>query len=242
MEQGTQLGMNKTGAHMSPTDVKKMMEGVEGSGNGGAGVDGAGIAAIRTIYITEADPVGTVPMPGTLTGAMSTGMNKLMGKNPEVLIDALGARLAYERSGVRLYDTFLTKYQAMPDKLPGMSVEQVMEFRDEEARHFKMLSDCLESLGADPTAQTPAADITGVESLGLMQVLEDPRTNLQQSLHALLVVELADNASWELLVKLAEDMGQQQMAEDFRGASRNEEDHLSHVRIWYEQCVRGEAT
>jgi hypothetical protein len=98
----------------------------------------------------------------------------------------------------------------------------------------------LESLGADPTAQTPCADIAGIESMGLMQVLDDPRTTLQQSVHALLMAELADNSGWELLIALSEDMRQDQMAANFRQALQNEQEHLTQVRSWLEQSVRGE--
>jgi rubrerythrin len=167
-------------------------------------------------------------------------MQKLTGKNPEVLVDKLGERLAFERSGVRLYEALLTKYQATPEKLPGMSVEKLTHFRDEEAKHFKLVADALDMLGADPTAQTPGADVTGVESMGLMQVLDDPRTTIPQSLHAVLVAELADHAGWELLIKLAEDMGQKDMAKQFHGALEEEEEHLTHVRNWVEESVRAE--
>ena len=241
METGTKMGMNKTGVQTSPIDIDRMLSDIRQSAKSAAS-DGAGIAAVRTSYITEAETVGTVPMPGTVKGAAKAAVKKLTGRRPEVLIDALGARLAFERSGVRLYDAVLTKYQATPEKLPGMSAEQLAHFRDEEAQHYKMLADCLQSLGADPTAQTPGADISGVESMGLVKVIEDPRANLQQTLHALLVIELADNGSWELLIKLAEELGQDKMAQDFRKALENENEHLMHVRQWHEQCVLGQAT
>lgn len=232
----TRIGMNKTGAHMSPKDIDRMVKGAEEAG--APGHNGAGIAAVRTSYIAEAEPVGTVPPPGTIKGAAKTGMKKLTGKSPEVFVDKLGERLAFERSGVRLYDALLTKYQATPEKVPGMSVDQLAHFRDEEAMHFKWVGDALESLGADPTAQTPGADLAGVESMGIMQVLDDPRTTVSQSLHALLVAELADNAGWELLIKLADDLGQDDMASNFRQALKEEQEHLNHVRNWLEQSVR----
>ena len=60
----------------------------------------------------------------------------------------------------------------------------------------------IQSLGGDPTAQTPAADVTGVEGMGLMQVLTDPKTTVAQALHAILVAEMTDNAAWEELIEL----------------------------------------
>ena len=232
----TEVGKNKTGVQMSPVDMKEMMKTVKTSGNGGTG-DGAGIAAVRTSYIAEADPLGTVPPTGTAKGAAKTAMKKLAGKAPEVFIDKLGERLAFERSGVRLYEALLTKCQATPEKLPGMSNEQLMHFRDEEAKHFKLVADCLEQLGADPTAQTPAADVTGVASMGIMQVLDDPRTTVAQSLQALLIAELADNAGWELLIELAEELGQEEMVTSFEEALAEEVEHLDHVRKWAAQSV-----
>lgn len=235
---GTQMGKNKTGVQMSPKDIERMVKNVEESGTEAA--NGSGIAAVRTSYITEAEPVGTVPMPGTVKGAAKAGMKKLTGKNPEVFIDMLGERLAFERGGVRLYESMLTKCQATPEKIPGMSTDQLAHFRDEEAKHFRWIADALETLGADSTAQTPGADVTGIESMGIMQVMDDPRTTLSQSLHALLVAELADHDGWELLIKLADDMGQDEMAKNFRQALKEEEEHLSHVRSWHEQSVRSE--
>ncbi|BAU49206.1 ferritin Dps family protein [Sulfurifustis variabilis] len=235
---GSEMGMNKTGVQMSPKDIERMLKNVEESG-AEAG-DGSGIAAVRTSYITEAEPVGTVPMPGTVKGAAKAGVKKLTGKSPEVFLDMLGERLAFERGGVRLYESMLTKCQATPEKIPGMSTEQLTHFRDEEAKHFRWVAEALESLGADPTAQTPGADVTGIESMGIMQVMDDPRTTLSQSLHALLVAELADHDGWELLIKLADDMGQDEMAKNFRQALKEEGEHLSHVRAWHEQSVRSE--
>ena len=239
MERETRMGMNKTGVQMSPMDVDRMLSDVGESTT--AVSDGAGIAAVRTSYITEAEPVGTVPMPGTLKGAAKAGAKKLTGKNPEVLIDKLGERLAFERSGTRLYDALITKYQATSDKPGQMSAEKLAHIRDEEARHFKLVAGAIEALGADPTAQTPGADLTGMESLGLMQVLDDPRTSLAQCLHAIMVAELADNAGWDLLIRLADEMGQEQMIGDFRGALATEQEHLALIKSWYEQAVRGEA-
>lgn len=240
MERETKMGMNKTGVQMSPVDLDRMLNDISESAT--AASNGAGIAAVRTSYITEAEPVGTVPVPGTLKGTAKAGVKKLTGKNPEVLIDKLGERLAFERSGTRLYDALLTKFQATSDQPPQMSSDKLAHIRDEEARHFKLVAGAIEALGADPTAQTPSADVSGVEAMGLMQVVDDPRTSLAQALHAILVAELADNAGWDMLIKLADEMGQARMVTDFREALATEQKHLALVKSWYEQAVRSEAS
>ena len=78
-----------------------------------------------------------------------------------------------------------------------------------------MNSDRALSREADPTAMTPCANTAGVASMGIMQVITDPRTTVPQCLSAILTAELADNAGWELLIQLANEMGQDDMVAQF---------------------------
>jgi rubrerythrin len=235
----TRMGMNRTGNQTSPTRARRM---VDEAARTAPPHDGERLSGTREGYIAESEPVGTVPLPGTVKGAASTALEKLTGKRPEVLIDKLGERLAFERSGTRLYDALLAKFRAAPEGLPGVSQEQLRRFRDEEASHFNLVADALDRLGADPTAQTPSADVTGVSSLGLLQAIDDPRTTLPQALQVLLMAELIDNDGWEFLIELTQELGQDELAEDFRRALEEERVHLSEVRRWAQEAVLGEAT
>jgi hypothetical protein len=230
MKNPTDSGMNKTGIDMSPIDVKELLKAVQASAPSSDGEGGRALTAFRAPYLQDADPIGNVPVPGTFKGAAKTGMQKLMAKKPEVLIEKLGARLAFERTGTRLYDALLGKCQARTDEVTGISIEQLRTFRDEEAQHFALVWDAMKGLGADPTAVTPEADVNAVASIGLMQVLSDPRTSVAQSLHAIHIAELADHDGWELLIQLAQEFGQDEMASDFRRALAEEEIHLATIR------------
>jgi hypothetical protein len=118
-----------------------------------------------------------------------------------------------------------------------MDLDLLREFRNQEAAHFNLLRRAIEQLGADPTAQTPCADVTGVATLGLMQVVRDPRTSVAQSLQAVLTAELVDVACWELLQSMAADFGYDNLVEDFANATAQEAVHLRQVRAWYEAAV-----
>jgi rubrerythrin len=168
-------------------------------------------------------------------------MQKLMGNQPEVLLDKLAGRLAFERTGTRLYDALLAKCSVRQDEVEGMSLELIRQFRNEEANHFVLLWEAMRELGGDPTAQTPEADINGMASQGLMQVLTDPRTSVAQCLHAVHIAELTDRDGWELLIKLADEMGQTDMADRFRSSLAEEERHLETVRHIMAQTVLEEA-
>jgi ferritin-like metal-binding protein YciE len=113
---------------------------------------------------------------------------------------------------------------------PPDLVETLQRIRNEEEEHFHMLVGAVEKMGADPTAMTPSADVVGVVALGVMQVLTDPRTNLSHGLNALLTVELADNAAWELLIELADKAGHGSMAKKFEKALNQEEEHLATIK------------
>ena len=242
MENSTQMGSNRTGIDASPMDSKEMISGAErltpvSDGNGQQ------MQNIERQYIEESESVGSVPLPGTIRGALKAALKKMTGRNPEMLINKLGERLAFERSGVRLYDSFILKHQTLA-AVEGSSpvvMDELLHIRDEEAQHFQLLREAIEALGADPTAQTPDADLGGVAAMGIQKVLTDPRTTISQGLEMLLTLELSDNAAWELLIKLTDDMGLDEMADQFRNALEQEEEHLRMVRSWYEESVLTQA-
>lgn len=240
MEPNTKMGSNKTGINMSPLLSKEMIDGSKKLKLDGA--DGyADLSLLKQFYLDNADPLGSVPIPGTVKGVVKSVTKMLTGHHPEVFLNKLGERLAYERSGVRIYEQLIFKCEHMAAKNIDSSqipLEKLHEFHDQEAEHFYMLVDCMETLGGDPTAQTPDADASGVAASGLMKVIMDPRTSISQSLEAMLSLELTDNAAWELLITLADDMGLDDMKKKFQHALEQENTHLEHVKHWYERSVR----
>ena len=54
---------------------------------------------------------------------------------------------------------------------------------------------------------------------------------------ALLTAELTDNAGWELLIELAENLGYDEMKTEFETCLQHEERHLQNVRNWLSDCV-----
>ena len=240
MKSPDSIGMNRSGIDMSPQGAEEMAQAVQEFPPSSAG-DSRTLDDFRTSYLEQADPIGTVPAPGTLKGTVKTGMQKLMGRHAEVLINKLGARLAFERTGTRLYEALLFKCRIRADEATLLSIDQLEHFRSEEAAHIGIVWDALRQLGADPTCVTPMAAVDGVASIGLMQVISDPRTTVAQSLHAIHIAELADNDGWQLLIKLAQEMGQDDMAAQFRRALAEEDEHLAAVRQWMEQAALSEA-
>lgn len=253
--QATTTGANRTGAASAPDRAKAMADAVR-LYSPPVDIDTTASARERGEYVVDAETIGSIPPPASLKGAVKTGMGKLMGDHPELLLDKLGERLAFERAGTRLYDAMIAKYHAALDEGgdlpstaealsvngedPGMlgafadesPMQTLARIRSEELAHFHMLCEAVEAMGGDPTAQTPSADVIGTASMGIMQVLTDPRTTLAQSLNALLTAELTDNAGWEMLAELAQQSGHDELSASCLDALAQEEQHLMIVRNW----------
>jgi hypothetical protein len=258
--EATTIGMNRTGTATSPLDVKAMTDAADAL-SPVQPIDTTAMDAERLVYINNAEAVGSIPPPASMKGVFKAGMAKMKGGAPSIFMDKLGERIAFERAGTRLYEALITKYQAvhglgqevlMPaDQLPLLDdrgvapgsiagespLETLHRIRNEELEHFRMLCAAMQKMGGDPTAQTPCADVSATASMGIVQVLTDPRTTLAQCLNALLTAELADNAGWELLVQLAEDAGETELAGRFLGALGQEQEHLAVVKGWLTQLV-----
>ena len=224
-------GLNRTGIGTSPIESPRTIKGAE-EGAALASGDLAQAPQMRLREAKEAERIGGVPPPSTVKGAVKTAVKALTGDKATVLIDKLGERAAFERAGTRLYELVLLKAQAYPGWSGGPSVADLQEIHDEELAHFGLVMQCLEQLGADPTAMTPSADIAINLAKGVPAVLADPRTDLRQCLEGLLVAELTDNACWETLIELANEVGQDEMATRMSGALASEQDHLRRVRSW----------
>jgi len=235
-EEKEHVGMNKTGVQMSPLETKAMQSDDNIITRVHPG-DETQAAVLRQAYIAEGDGLGSIPVPGTMKGMVSMGLNLLKGDKPQILLDKLAERLAMERSATRLYDALLTKLAVMTEGRASINLEQVAAIRGDEARHAVMLAEAIASMGGDPTAMTPSADLVGVEGMGLVQVLNDPRTSLAQSLHALLTAELSDGVGWETLIALADEHEQADMVTQFSLALQQERKHQVMIQTWYEEAV-----
>jgi len=249
-------GQNRTGSGRNPGDTKLMLAAVRELSPPGP-ISTRQSERERLSYISGADCVGSIPKPVSLTaGAMKKAAAKLQGVSPNVFTDKIGERIAFERAGTRLYEALIAKYVALVDKegdpLPApeesggdggaasageSSLDLLHRFRAEELAHFRMLCDVAKELGADPTAQTPSADVIATASMGLLQVITDPRTTLAHSLNALLTAELTDNAGWELLQELAVEAGQDSLVRQFSQALADEQQHRVVVTAWVKSLV-----
>jgi rubrerythrin len=258
--EATTLGVNRTGATASPAGAQAMAEAVA-TLSPPTDIDMSGSEAFHVSYISEADAIGSVPPPPSLKSVVKSGISRLKGANPGIFMDKIGERIAFERGGTRLYEALIIKYKALEDRdgevlmpaekalanqsgeagLAALSGEAALEtlerIRAEELEHFQMLVQAMEQLGGDPTAQTPCADVVATASMGLIQVVTDPRTTLAQSLNAILTAELTDNAGWELLAQLSEEADEPELTGKFLGALSQEQEHLLVIKAWLTTLV-----
>lgn len=215
----SQPGKNRTGILPHPDLLEQMVEGTaefRPTSRGGPEM----LADVRVRYAKDAEPAGTMPP------ATKLPVERLP------LLDKLGARLQFERTGTRLYEALISKLDAYGTFASGPSREDLVEIRDEEHRHALLVQEIITKLGGDPTAITPCANLQGTASRGIGDVLLDPRTNLLECLEIIIIAELADVESWRSLVVAAEPLGNAKLVEELREAEKTEEEHLLKVRSW----------
>ena len=165
-------------------------------------------------------------------------MKKLSQNNREQAIDLLNERLTFERAGVKLYDSILSKIEASGDPRLQPMVGQMREHRDEEKEHEEWLEEQIRTLGGDAHARTDMSQLVETEAEGLEKIILDGDNDPGHLFHALLAAELSDNAGWELLVALADEAGDYDARQQFDRRLREEQDHLVFVHRAVERFAR----
>ncbi|HEY0730456.1 MAG TPA: ferritin-like domain-containing protein [Pyrinomonadaceae bacterium] len=232
MSTAAKMTGNRTGIQTSPELAEELIEGAVNATPSSEG-DALEIAESRGEYISEGYMLGSMPLVPASDEAEADEDEVGMA----VLLDKLSERLAFERMGTRLYEALRNKCEMLGEVAPGPTLEEIDQIGREELEHFLLLNDTIAGLGGDPTLQSPCADAIGVASMGIVQVLTDPRSSMAHCLSAMLTAELTDNAGWELLIKLADNLGYDEMKTEFEGALADEERHLLNVRTWLSECV-----
>lgn len=234
MKQQPTQGDNRTGIATNPKQAQEMVAGTlefPASASGSPHPD-EDVRIGYALDVADTRGLGSVPPPTSLGGAAKAMFQRLVGNHPTLLFDKLGERLAFERTGTRLYEAMVSKHEADGGFTGGPEREELVDILNEEHLHFAMLVEAVRDLGGDPTAQTPSADAAAVVSMGVIQIVTDPRTTLLQGLEAMLVAELADRDGWMVLVELAREMGKDELSARFEQAERVEAEHVAKVRAW----------
>ncbi len=231
MTQTPQQGDNRTGAMKVEERTREMIAATREfppSSDGSAHA----MAQVRVAYAHEGEGVGETSPPLSVLDKAKSMVTAMTGGQPTLLMDKLGERLAFERAGSRLYEALVSKHEAYGTFSGGPDAQDLLHILQEEYEHADMLERAIKELGGDPTEVTPSANLVATLSLGLPQVLSDPRTNLMQCLEAVLVAELADNECWTTLEALARQAGHDDLAAGCARAIAHERDHLRDVRRW----------
>ena len=137
MKQTATMGNNRTGVDTSEGRVDDMQKGSQQFEPSSHGTT-AGAGKVRVLYAKEADEkgLGSVPPPngGTAKGKVKAGAKKLTGAEPTLLMDKMGERLAFERTGTRLYEALVSKHEAFGSFDGGPSRAELIEILNVWAR------------------------------------------------------------------------------------------------------------
>ena len=154
----------------------------------------------------------------------------LAKENAPRVLDVLSGRLGFERTGVKLYDAVIEKIGRRGDQRYLALVPTLRKHRNEEKAHEEWLESCIRELGGTAHETTDMVRLEAEESQGIQNVILDGHTKVLDLLHALLAAELSDNAGWDLLVKLAGDLGDREGKVEFAKRLAEEIKHLAFLR------------
>jgi rubrerythrin len=237
-----ELFFNRTGIMTSPDLSAELIRGAKKTIPSSTR-DNKEAALSRADYVSEELPIGSSPV--IVFNDKNNASEEQLSAEADrlsVLLDKLGERLAFERQGTRLYEGFLQKLEAMPTEHGiGPSREELRHICDEELEHFKLLQKAITGMGGDATVETPSADVVGVLSHGVFQIVSDPRTTIPQTLQAILTAELADNDGWQMLKELAAKLQYSDLEKQCEKAFQEEQEHLENVRGWLSAMTLTEA-
>jgi hypothetical protein len=217
-EISTTSGTNHTGLAPHGDALARMIEGASEfppTSSGGP----AGIAEVRIAYSRVGEPHATMP-----------GAPVAPARLP--VLDRLGARMQFERTGTRLYDALISKLDAYGSFDGGPSRQELLQIREQELGHALLTQELIGSIGGDPTAITPCANLQATTSQGIVCVLLDPRTSLIDCIEAMLIIELTDQDGWGMLARIAEPLGDAGMIDKITQAQQVELEHLAKLRGW----------
>jgi hypothetical protein len=235
-----ELFVNQTGIMANPDLAAQLIQGAKKTLPSSES-DGKKVEANRAAYLKEVLPIGSLPVIA-VNGQLGGEELAAEADRMSVLLDKLGERLAFERQGTRLYEAFIQKLEQVPlEHSVGPSSEDLRHICEEELEHFKLLQKAITGIGGDATVETPSADVIGVLSHGIMQIVGDPRTTIPQSLQAILSAELADNDGWQMLGELAGQLGFPDLVTKCEKAFEEEQEHLKNVRGWLSEMSLSEA-
>lgn len=157
-------------------------------------------------------------------------MEKLAQNNAAQVLDLMSGRLAFERTGVQLYATVIDKIERAGEPRYHALLDQLRHIRSEEQEHADWLETQIRALGGYPNEKTDMAQLETEEGSGIKSVIVDGHQKVIHLLHALLAAELADNAGWDLLVKLADATGDRAAKLQLGRRLAQEVEHLAFIR------------
>ena len=135
-------------------------------------------------------------------------------------IDKCSARFHFEQRGVEIYELVITKCP------PGLRA-RFQKILGQEKKHSAILAEVLEKYGANPYALTRSSKVPEIEAPSILKAAR--KSDFRGLMDTLLTIELVDTANWELLVLLAEKMGDRQASVKFRQCLADESEHLRFI-------------
>jgi hypothetical protein len=154
---------------------------------------------------------------------------------PNVIAELLYQALETEKGGVQVYATALRC--ASNDDLR----KEWNSYLEQTKNHVQIVSEILESMGLPVDAETPGRKVVRYIGTSLVKAMElalrtgDLRSAQVVAAECVVLAETKDHLNWELIGKLAGEMGGEEgsvLKEAYDQVENEEDEHLYHTTGW----------
>jgi hypothetical protein len=101
------------------------------------------IADVRIGCAQEGEPLGEMAPPAGVIDKAKSMVSAATGGQPTLLLDKLGARLAFEHAGARLYEALISKHEAFAG---GPEAQDLLHILQEEYEHADLLRQAIKAV------------------------------------------------------------------------------------------------
>jgi rubrerythrin len=155
--------------------------------------------------------------------------------NTKQVAELLLQSLEHEQGGVRVYT------EAIESAVDSRLKEEWVEYLAQTKTHVTALEALCQSLGVDPTTETPGRQVVRhlgaalVEAMKMARSAGDPNAAEIVACECVVLAETKDHADWQLLGKCGEHLEGPQgeaIKNAYRTIEDQEDEHLYHTRGW----------
>jgi hypothetical protein len=147
-------------------------------------------------------------------------------------VNKLEEHLYFEKEISNLYETLIHQ---LPMKFPKdcyFVAQKIKIFQQQRLKHLRLVSELVSLLGSQCRLRWYWNEFIKENFLRAKSLIEGPNLDLSEKMETVYHLELIDNASWDILIEMAEINGQGELAIKFQKAFDEQSLYMNTLKNW----------